>query len=85
MPLAVASYEGGGFSETKVNREKSAKEHKEITLKYLGKAKVWKYRAIMWLTLAPLRTFMAESPMFSGIYNGVKKGIYKLLRNNRCG
>ena len=80
MPVIVASYEGGGYSETKENRKRSALEHKEITMKYLGKAKVFKYRCIMWLTLAPLRTLIAESPALSGVYNGVKNYIYKLLR-----
>lgn len=80
MPVVVASYEGGGFSETRENRKRSALEHKEITAKYLGKAKAFKYRMIMWLTLAPLRTAMAENPALSGIYNGIKNGIYKLLR-----
>lgn len=80
MPVIVASYEGGGFSETKENRKRSAVEHREITIKYLGKAKVFKYRMIMWLTLAPLRTWIAENPALSGMYNGVKSGIYKLLR-----
>lgn len=77
MPMVVASYEGGGFSETKENRKKSATEHKEITEKYLGKRKVLKYQMIMWLTLAPVRTRIAENPALSGIYNGVKNAIYK--------
>ena len=80
MPIIVASYEGGGFSETKENRKQSAKEHKEITKKYLGKAKVFKYQMIMLLTLAPLRTWIAENPALAGMYNGVKNWIYKLLR-----
>ena len=80
MPIIVASYEGGGFSETKENRKKSALEHREITLKYLGKVKVFKYRMIMWVTLAPLRTVIAENPTLAGVYNGVKNTIYKLLR-----
>ena len=80
MPVIVASYEGGGFSETKENRKRSAMEHKEITTKYLGKSKVFKYRVIMWLTLAPLRTVIAENPALSGMYNGIKNGIYKLLK-----
>ena len=79
MPVIVASYEGGGFSETKENRKKSAMEHREITEKYLGKKKVMKYRMIMWLTLAPLRTVIAENPALSGGYNAVKRGIYKML------
>ena len=80
MPIIVASYEGGGFSETKENRKKSAMEHAEITKKYLGSTKCFKYRAIMWLTLAPVRTWIAENPALSGVYNGMKNGIYKLVR-----
>ena len=80
MPIIVASYEGGGFSETKENRKQSAVEHKEITKKYLGKNKVFKYQMIMWLTLAPLRTWIAENPVLSGAYNGVKNTVYKLLK-----
>lgn len=82
MPIIIASYEGGGFSETKENRKKSAMEHAEITKKYLGATKSFKYRLIMWLTLAPVRTWIAENPALSGMYNGVKTGIYKLLRKN---
>ena len=80
MPVVVASYEGGGFSETRENRKKSAMEHKEITKKYLGKAKVFKYSMIMLMTLAPLRTAIAENPALAGVYHGVKNGIYKLLK-----
>lgn len=80
MPVIIASYEGGGFSETKENRKKSAKEHREITEKYLGKKLVFKYRMIMWLTLAPVRTWVAQNPALSGGYNAVKSGIYGLLR-----
>ena len=80
MPVIVVSYEGGGYSETKENRKRSALEHREITTKYLGKAKVWKYRFVMWITLAPLRTMIAESPALAGVYNGLKNFIYKLMR-----
>lgn len=80
MPVMVVSYEGGGFSETKENRKRSAMEHKEITTKYLGKGKVFKYRCIMWLTLAPLRTMIAESPALSGGYNAIKNTIYRWLK-----
>ena len=80
MPVVTASYEGGGFSETKENRRQSALEHKEITEKYLGKTKVFKYRMIMWLTLAPVRTLIAENPALSKVYNGVKNTVYKVLR-----
>ena len=80
MPIVIASYEGGGFSETKENRKKSAMEHAEITKKYLGTTKCFKYRLIMWCTLAPVRTWIAENPALSGVYNGLKNGIYKLIR-----
>ena len=80
MPVMVASYEGGGFSETKENRKRSAMEHKEINTKYLGKGKVFKYRCIMWLTLAPLRTMIAETPALSGGYNAIKNTIYRWLK-----
>lgn len=80
LPVLVASYEGGGFSETAENRKKSAAEHREITLRYLGSRRVWKYRLVMWLTLAPLRTKMAESPRLSGMYNKVKQMVYRLRK-----
>ncbi len=78
LPILIAAYEGGGFSETSENRRRSAREHREITEKYLGRGKAGRYRLVMWLTLAPLRTRMAESPVFSGIYNGIKKALYGL-------
>lgn len=78
MPFIVASYEGGGFSETKENRERSAAEHRIITEKYLGKAKCLKYRMIMLATLAPLRTRIAESPVLSKWYNAVKTAVYRV-------
>ena len=37
MDIVICSYEGGGYSETKENRKKSAMQHKEITAKYMGK------------------------------------------------
>lgn len=76
IPVTVCNYEGGGYSETKQNRKKSAQQHKEITKKYLGNKAV-KYRLIMMFTLAPLRTKLAESPYFSSYYNKLKSHIYK--------
>lgn len=76
MPITVCMYEGGGYSETKENRKKSAAQHKEITAKYLGKKAV-KYRLIMILTLSGLRGKIAESPRLSKFYNAIKSMIYK--------
>ena len=74
--ILIADYEGGGFSETGKNRRISAAEHKEIVRKYMPAGKVWKYRMIMWVTLAPIRTWIARNPVTSGFYNGLKKKIY---------
>lgn len=76
MPVVVADYEGGGFSETKENKRISAKEHKEITAKYMSRGQRMKFQAVLWLTLAPLRSRLAESRHFSGIYNGLKGLLY---------
>jgi len=80
MPIVVADYEGGGFSETKENKRLSAKEHKEITAKYMSRGQRIKFRIILWLTLAPLRSRLAESKHFSGAYNSLKKLLYKERR-----
>ncbi len=77
MPLVVADYEGGGFSETKENKRKSAEEHKEITKKYMSAGQLFQYKLILFCTLAPLRSKLAESKWFAGMYNGLKKLIYK--------
>lgn len=76
IPVTLASYEGGGFSETSENRKRSAREHKEITAQYMGKGQLLIYRLILLATLAPLRTRMAESPAWSGLYNKCKKLLY---------
>ena len=76
IPVMLASYEGGGFSETSENRKRSAWEHKEITALYMRKGQLLKYRLILLATLAPLRTRMAESPAWSGLYNKCKKLLY---------
>ena len=44
----------------------------------MGKNKARKYRMIMLITLAPLRSKIAEDEHLSKIYNAVKTGIYKL-------
>lgn len=76
MRLTVASYEGGGFSESRENRRRDLEEHRRITRTYMSKAELLKYRLIMWCTLAPLRKLIAESKQLSGIYHGLKKLLY---------
>lgn len=72
----VASYEGGGYSESKENRKRDKEEHRLITKVYMGKGELFRYRAFMFCTLAPLRRAMAESKVFSGAYHWVKKRVY---------
>lgn len=74
--MLIADYEGGGFSETKENRKRSAKEHKEITEKYMSSGQLLKYRLILLVTLAPLRTWLAENEKTAGFYNTLKERIY---------
>lgn len=80
IPVTLASYEGGGFSETPENRRRSAREHREITALYMSRGQRLKYRLILLATLAPLRTRMAESPVWSGFYNRCKKLLYRRER-----
>ena len=76
MPYIICFYEGGGYSETKENRKKSAVQHREITKRYLGK-KAFLYRMVMILSLAPVRTMIAENPVLAKPYNALKSMIYK--------
>ncbi len=75
--VVLASYEGGGFSETKENRKRSEVEHKEITSKYMSKGQLFRFKLILVLTLAPVRTKMAESPKWAHLYNKCKSLLYK--------
>lgn len=77
MNLTVASYEGGGFSESKKNQKRDRAEHKQITETYMSRSELTRYRLIMLVTLAPLRRFLAESKFFSGMYHGLKDAIYR--------
>lgn len=78
MNITVASYEGGGYSESKDNKKKDKQEHKEICQKYMSAEDIAKYRGVMALTLSPLRSALAESKTFSGVYNNAKKVVYDL-------
>lgn len=77
VPLTVCSYEGGGFSETAENKKNSAKEHKQITAIYMTAGMRFRYKVILLLTLAPLRTKLAESKRFSAWYQKIKKKLYR--------
>ncbi len=76
MGFAVASYEGDGYSESRKNRRRDRKEHRLITRTYMGKGELFRYKAIMALTLAPLRRALADSKAFSGVYHRMKERAY---------
>ena len=77
VPVIIASYEGGGYSETKENKKRSACQHREIVVHYMGKKRANYYRFLMLLTMAPLRSAIAQNKQLSGIYNWLKRGIYR--------
>jgi glycosyltransferase involved in cell wall biosynthesis len=79
IPVLVANYEGAGFSEAKENPRASLNEHKEITRKYMPKAEIFRYRLIMLVTLAPLRTALSRSRHFAAVYHRIKKRWYRKL------
>lgn len=76
LPVTVTSYEGGGFSETKENRRRSAVEHRHIVRKYMSKEQIFTYQLILLLTLAPLRTCLAQNPITAEGYQRMKRILY---------
>lgn len=77
MNLLIADYEGGGFSETRENRKVSETERQQIIHLYLPKRQIQRFDRIRALTLAPLRTRIAENPKTAKVYNKIKSFIYK--------
>ena len=77
LNFPVASYEGGGYSESKENRKRDKEEHRQITSAYMSKWELLRYRGIMMLTLAPVRSFLAENKVFSGGYHALKDMLYR--------
>lgn len=45
---------------------------------YMGRKKADRYRLAMLLTLAPLRSAIADSKYLSVVYNGMKTAVYKV-------
>lgn len=77
LPVLVADYEGGGFSETKENRKVSAQEHKEIVGKYMTRGQVLKYRLIMAATFAGVRSWLAGNKWTGRTYQWAKGLVYR--------
>lgn len=80
LPVTVVSYEGGGFSETKENRRRSAAEHRHIVRKYMSAGERFLYRLILLLTLAPLRTYLAKNPATAEAYQNFKRKLYNMAK-----
>lgn len=77
VPVILALYEGGGFSETKENRLRSEKEHKEIVRQYMTKKQIRRFQWIMRLSLQPVRTAIAENKYLGGVYQKIKGFLYR--------
>lgn len=76
VDVVICKYEGGGYSEIRENRKKTANQHRKITEHYMGK-RAAKYRRRIILTGGPIRTMLAQSPITAGMYNSIKSLIYK--------
>ncbi len=80
LDLVVSSYEGGGYSESRENRARDQEEHRIITEKYMSRRELVCFRLAMALTLAPLRSRMAGSKVFSGVYHKIKDRLYRMKK-----
>lgn len=78
LPFMIARYEGRGFSETKVSRKLSQTEHKKITGIYMSKKEIFRYRLILLLTFAPIRSRLARNRYSAFFYNKIKAIIYRI-------
>ena len=79
IPVTVADYEGGGYSESGNARTVSERERKQIVARYMPRGKVLKYDFLRLITLAHLRTWIAHNPKTAGFYNKVKSIVYKRI------
>lgn len=77
LPLLIADYEGGGFSEREENRRRSREEHKRITEKYMTRGQLLKYRLIMLVTLSSFRTWLSRGRATAHLYNRLKALVYR--------
>ena len=76
MDMVVASYMGGGFSESKEGKNRSRKEHAEIVENYMPHSHVVRYKWRMILSMAWLRGIIAKNPLTAKLYNNLKSRIY---------
>jgi glycosyltransferase involved in cell wall biosynthesis len=75
MPLIIADYEGGGFSDQ--NRKISEEERKDIIKMYLPASQIRKYDFLRVVTFAWLRTLISSNKVTAVPYNALKNFIYR--------
>lgn len=81
MPVVVADYEGGGFSDQ--NKKISEEERRQIIKMYLPASKVRKYDFLRFITFAWFRTALASNKVTAGAYNRIKNTIYAIKGHKR--
>lgn len=77
MPLTVASYEGGGFSEKEGSRKRSREEHARIVRKYMSRGQILKYRFLLFITFSRLRTYLSSNKRTAAIYQNLIRRMYR--------
>ena len=83
LPVLVADYEGGGFSESEKGKKLSSGEHDTITKEYFTKTENFLFRAYLVLTLQPLRARLASGKHTAALYEGLRSRIYDHRKRNR--
>ncbi len=77
MGFTVAGYEGNGYSDSREGKRISKEEHRKIVTGYMTPGQILKYRMIMAVTLAPLRSAVSGNRILAGPYNAIKKLLYR--------
>jgi hypothetical protein len=81
MPLIIADYEGGGFSESPEGRKFSREEHRKITEIYFTGKELFLYRLYLLATLQPLRERLAQGKHTAAVYDRIKNAVYMRKRS----
>ena len=80
MPLVIADYEGGGYSESEEGRRLSGKEHREIAKEYFAASERFLYRLYLIVSLQPLREKLANGRYTAAVYDRIKNAVYERRR-----
>lgn len=80
VPIVVCNYLPGGFSESKENKIRLRAEHKAIVKKYFTKSERFKYGLIQFITLKPLRMFLASDKSPAFLRRVYKRSVNKITK-----